>query len=244
MSAIPNNPNQGVLDEITSRAIEARDHLVAAIEGLDRIIALATQQGREDIVEEAKKQRIAAIHATNTFNDEIADRDVDDLNPDTVNALHQQGKQSEQDMRALYAELEKRVSGLEGRVDEHGGRLDAIEAVLPKDDNGKLMNVSTFIDNRINAALEGTRQFVNDVAGREVWAERPLRVKGAFVAFLVTVIAFTGFRWVFVTGFWAALGWFPGFVIAGIIGVVVLLAQNFSKSNNSNTAPAVREEGH
>lgn len=248
MSASAASEQNSTMEEIATQAQKARQHLTEAISGLERIIELATKEGRQDIVEEAKKQRFAAINVAKDFNEQVAGKADDELDSEAVSELNERSVQSEHDMRALYEKLEKRVSGVEKKVDDHDKRLGAIEAVLPKDDNGKFMKISDFVDDHVNSAVEKSRQFVNDVAGRVVVSnDQPLRYRGALMAFIGVIVLYTLVRWLIGgVGFWAAFGWWPGFLFAGGIAIFVLMQQNRSskQSSNSNTAPAVREEGH
>lgn len=243
------NTDETPLEEIARQAVKTRQLLIDAVSGLDRIIDLATKEGRTDIVNEAEKQRIAAIDAVSTFNEKVADED--DIDADVVHELAGKAKQSDKDMRELLNKLNERVGDVEKTVQDHEGRIKALEDVHPKDDDGKFVNITTFVDDRVKKGLEKTRQFVNDTAGREVWSEQQLQTKGSLVTFVATCALFTILRWlgskVFGSdkGFLAALGWWPGFVIAGILTITVLLWQN-RRSNNFHftTAPAVREEGN
>lgn len=135
-----NRDSAADLDEIAAKAIETRSHLVAALEGLDEIIRLATRQGREDIVEAAEQSRQATVKAAGAFNADVTGKPVNQIDPIKVDEADEAATQADEDIKRLVAALESRVSDLE----THRDRMHALLRINEEGESTRLTDLEAF----------------------------------------------------------------------------------------------------
>ena len=112
--------------EIATIAIETRQHLISALEGLDRIIALANAASQDDIVAQARAARQPVVAAAQAFNAQGVDDDgnIVVVDPIVLNAADQVAVNGQQAAEELFQELSRRVDDLEDRIQTLENRVD------------------------------------------------------------------------------------------------------------------------
>lgn len=131
--------------KIADEAIKARAHLVEALKGLNEIIRLASEAGREDVKEAAEAARQPVKKAAQAFNKEIKDSggDASKIDPIVVDNADEAADKAQAELKKLYAELEKRVKATEEvakatdqNLKEWGFGPDRTDAGKPKPEPG------------------------------------------------------------------------------------------------------------
>lgn len=129
---------------IAEVAIQTREHLVEALKGLDEIIRLANEAGRDEVKKAAEAAKKPVQEAAKEFNKQVDEAGgnatrIDRIAMEEANEAATKGKKT---CEQLLKELEKRVDqhdkeidDLKKRVDQHDARLKENEAHLKEHDN-------------------------------------------------------------------------------------------------------------
>ncbi len=266
-----NRDSAADLEEIAAKAIEARTHLVAALEGLDEIIRLATRQGREDIVEAAEQSRQATVKAAGAFNENITGKPVNQIDPIKVDEADKAAVRADEDIKRLVAALEGRVSDLEThrdrmhallRINEEGEstRLTDLEAFQVKiaetvGDNADLVDRVSVLEADMTALtvnmprdedgrLPAILTVVHTTVARSVTRvteSAKVNWLRAIVAFVVTWVVMFVIAWI-QRGFIAGTTPWWVWAMSALVAIVALLLPSKDATETSSVASTTRTE--
>lgn len=97
---------------LVEQATAVREHLVAALAGLDQLIDDLRKAGKTELAEQAEAARDKAEQSADAFDANVAGRTADDIDPDTVRSTEQAAKEAD-DVTEQLRQLSERVDDLE-----------------------------------------------------------------------------------------------------------------------------------
>ena len=217
---------ENTLQQIVMQANQTRSHLVAALHGLDEIIRLAEEAGRDDVAKAAKAAKAPVTRAAKTFNRDVASGDnPTKIDPVVLDKANKEADKAEKTTEELLKELQRRVDGIETNVATWGFGSDRFDDGKPKPTEGSWADWTTKMisnhESRIEA-LEGKSD-----CGPNWHLGFFVVASGGVVFYIITGIMFG----------WSAMI-IPALAVVGLVAVgVAVVVPREGDSGASDTQP-------
>ena len=234
------------LERIANMAIATRTHLVEACKGLDEIIRLAQEAGRDDVKAAAEAAKAPVKKAAKAFNDGVAKAggNASKVAPIIIEAADEAASAGKKTTKELLEELQKKVEANKAEADSAfallGLDFKAGSATVIQDGWAYNVNKGLKEHQSLLQGEDGASGIVKDVAEMKAHLGHTVAEDGTVSfadrthedshiawgpAVIALVIALVIFVVIMATGYgpvWAS-GWA---MVAVIIGVIVFLVTN------------------
>lgn len=228
---------ENTMQQIVVQANQTRSHLVAALHGLDEIIRLAEEAGRDDVAKAAKAARVPVTRAAKTFNRNVASSDnPTKIDPVVLDEANKTADKAEKTTEELLKELQRRVDGIESNVTTWGFSSDRFGDGKPKPTEGSWADWTTKSISSHGETLNGHENRIKALEEKGCDPSPNWRF-GALVGALVGAIFYV------ISG--VMFGWsamiIPALAVTGLVtlGVAILVPreEGGSSSGASDTQP-------